>query len=351
MTVCGHKYCKDCLRLWWRQHRTCPVCKNYLRTNDFHQITYKSTDLVAQEEKAVPTLEPGHSNQNSIYSDISAGILQEIKDIDLNGSFGTKIDTLARHILWLRQHDPGAKSIVFSQYKSFLSILASAFSRFKIEYSSVDSKDGIERFKKEPAIECFLLHAKAHSSGLNLVNATHVFLCEPLINTAIELQAIARVHRIGQHRETTVWMYLVSDSVEESIYNISVSRRLAHIAQKRKEEEEEDEQNGQQNGISSPTDANTTANPVINLTDNLIESANTLELQDATLGNLMAGPATEGERVNDDDLWQCLFGSGRRGNAGANERVQGEVGRLLRADAAEGRMRGGLEDGERVERN
>ena len=38
--------------------------------------------------------------------------------------------------------------------------------------------------------ECFFLHAKAHSSGLNLVNATHVFLCEPLINTAIELQYV-----------------------------------------------------------------------------------------------------------------------------------------------------------------
>ena len=39
--------------------------------------------------------------------------------------------------------------------------------------------------------ECFFLHAKAHSSGLNLVNATHVFLCEPLINTAIELQCVS----------------------------------------------------------------------------------------------------------------------------------------------------------------
>ncbi len=39
--------------------------------------------------------------------------------------------------------------------------------------------------------ECFFLHAKAHSSGLNLVNATHVVLCEPLINTAIELQYVS----------------------------------------------------------------------------------------------------------------------------------------------------------------
>ena len=73
------------------------------------------------------------------------------------------------------------------------------------------------------------MDAKANSSGLNLVNATHVFLCEPLINTALELQAIAKVHRIGQHLPTTVWMYLVEDTVEKSIYEISVSRRISHM--------------------------------------------------------------------------------------------------------------------------
>ncbi|KAL1955051.1 hypothetical protein VTO42DRAFT_342 [Malbranchea cinnamomea] len=336
LTVCGHKYCKSCLLLWWNQRHNCPTCKNHLGAEDLHQITYKPTDLIVQEENTPHNLEEAHSIRNLIYSDISAGVLQEIKDIVLNSSFGTKIDTLARHILWLRQHDPGAKSIVFSQYKSFLSILERVFEEFNIEFTSVDRPGGIEKFKRNASIECFLLHAKAHSSGLNLVNATHVFLCEPLINTAIELQAIARVHRIGQHRETTVWMYLVSDTVEESIYNLSVSRRLAHIAQKRKEEEQ---QKQQQRQLLAREDG--TATPIIDLTDNVIESANTEELQEATLGNLMAGPATEGERVSDDDLWQCLFGEAKPRASGrrvASEAVQNEVGRLLRADAAEARI-------------
>jgi E3 ubiquitin-protein ligase SHPRH len=156
LTVCGHKYCKDCLRLWWHQHRTCPTCKTHLRTNDFHQITYKSMDIVAQEEKTAPALAAGdsrgNSHTNSIYEDVSSGVLQEIKNIDIRGSFGTKIDTLARHLIWLRQHDPGAKSIVFSQYKNFLQTLASAFSRFRIGYASIDSRDGIERFKRDSSV-------------------------------------------------------------------------------------------------------------------------------------------------------------------------------------------------------
>ncbi|EEH47868.2 uncharacterized protein PADG_03952 [Paracoccidioides brasiliensis Pb18] len=333
LTVCGHKYCKDCLRFWWRQHRTCPMCKIHLKSNDFHQITYKPTELVAQEEKSTDHFVPDNLTKNSIYSDISSGVLKEIRNIEIGGSFGTKVDNLARHLIWLRQHDPGAKSIVFSQYKPFLGILARAFSHFKIGFSSIDYHDGTERFKRDPSIECFLLHAKAHSSGLNLVNATHVFLCEPLINTAIELQAIARVHRIGQHRETTVWMYLVSDSVEESIYDISVSRRLDHISRKRKEEE------NAYNHVSRMGEGEETTSESM---ETVIEAANSLELQDANLGNLMAGTAAEGERVPEGDLWQCLFAKTSRGkstgNGGNTEALQNEVNRLLRAEAAEGRI-------------
>ena len=40
LTSCGHSYCKECLRLWWKTHRNCPTCKKTLSRNDFHQITY-----------------------------------------------------------------------------------------------------------------------------------------------------------------------------------------------------------------------------------------------------------------------------------------------------------------------
>lgn len=141
--------------LWWNQHRTCPTCKSRLKPNDFHQITYKPQEFVAQEEKALDKIGSERASDNLIYSDVSSGLLREIKDIDLGDSFGTKIDTLARHIIWLREHDPGAKAVVFSQYRSFLGVLEVAFSRSKIGYSSVDRKGGIERFKSDPAVRPF----------------------------------------------------------------------------------------------------------------------------------------------------------------------------------------------------
>lgn len=187
------------------------------------------------------------------------------------------------------------------RYRDFLTVLHNAFRRFRIGYASIDEPNGISRFKNDPAIECFLLHARAHSSGLNLVNASHVFLCEPLLNTALELQAIARVDRIGQRHETTVWLYLVSGTVEESIYNLSVRRRMEHMGHRSAKHKSKE---------STPE-----------LLDASIEVANTLELEHAALSKLMSKDRTAGEMVDKGDLWECLFGS-----AASSEAANGPVG-------------------------
>ncbi|KAH0110024.1 hypothetical protein KCU60_g6527, partial [Aureobasidium melanogenum] len=176
LTVCGHQYCKECINHWWSSHRTCPVCKRHLVLADFHQITYKPQELLAQEEQSEPSSPSQGSSKSAtpgstLYADINTDTLAQIKSIDLNGSFGTKIDTLARHILWIRKHDPGAKAIVFSQFREFLDVLGTAFKQFGIGYSRMGKPGAVDRFRNDAGIECFLLDAKTDSSGLNLVNA------------------------------------------------------------------------------------------------------------------------------------------------------------------------------------
>ncbi|RYO87109.1 hypothetical protein DL764_008905 [Monosporascus ibericus] len=295
LTVCGHQFCKDCMRLWFKAHHNCPVCKKHLTLAMLHDITLKRQDLRVREEEHNSSREsdsPQKTKSTSIYSQFSDDKLEAIKNIKLDGpSFATKIDTLIKHLLWLREEDPGAKSIVFSQFREFLDVLSRAFDRYRIGFTSFDRKDGISKFKEDPGIECFLMDARAHASGLNLVNASHVFLCEPLLNTALELQAIARVDRIGQEHETTVWLYVVEATVEESIYDLSVKRRLEHIDRSNKGKSKE----------STPE-----------ISDLNLEAANSMELQQAALSKMMNKDRQLGEVVDKNDLWECLFGHVRK---------------------------------------
>jgi len=364
MTSCGHQFCKDCVLTWWAHHHNCPICKTSLQPNSFHDISYKPAEIAVQAESPSSTPPTTNSPSNSdrshdqsIYSDISTTMLNQIKDIDLRGpSFGSKIDFLCRHLLWLREHDPGCKSIIFSQYREFIDVLARAFDEYKISSTRFDVKNGIEKFKADPAIECFLLHAKAHSAGLNLVVASHVFLCEPLINTAIELQAIARVHRIGQYRTTTVWMYLIADTVEESIYDISVARRLAHLKSNNTDTANHDKNKGKggkrkattnnsRSGTATPATTTTTVTNAASLQENAIDAANSMELQAADLSRLLTAGKNGGEVVDKEDLWACLFGRVKKreevmGRLADSQPAGSEMGRLLRAEAAQQRSSG-----------
>ncbi|KAF5639145.1 rad8 and Rdh54p [Fusarium tjaetaba] len=304
--------------------RMCVICQTNFTIGVLTQLKVHSDDpSQAQDgtENSPEEKQTGSPKKTGIYSEFNSDKLAEIQKIELDGpSFTTKVDTLVKHLMWLRESDPGAKSIVFSQYKGFLGILRNAFSRFRIGYASIDDPDGIKRFKEDASVECFLLHARAHSSGLNLVNASHVFLCEPLLNTALELQAIARVDRIGQMHETTVWLYLVSGTVEESIYNLSVQRRMEHMGRVNKGKSKE----------STPE-----------LLDVNIEAANTLELEQASLSRLMSKDKSAGENVGNNDLWECLFGHVAHKDAGPEKDIRLQekaVMGYLAAEAAEERM-------------
>lgn len=123
LTVCGHQFCQGCIRLWFRAHRNCPVCKTHLSASNLHDIVLKPQQLRIHSDaangvagaEAAHELRRGVHPRASIYSEFSSEKLEAIRNIELHGpSFTTKVDALVRHLLWLREADPGAKSIIFS---------------------------------------------------------------------------------------------------------------------------------------------------------------------------------------------------------------------------------------------
>lgn len=119
----------------------------------------------------------------------------------------------------------GHKLLIFSQFVKHLDIVKELMNSRKIEYayldgSSMDRKDQVERFNKDPNLKIFLISIKAGGLGLNLTQADYVFILDPWWNPAVEQQAIDRAHRIGQKKKVFTYKFITRDTVEEKILHL-----------------------------------------------------------------------------------------------------------------------------------
>lgn len=314
LTQCGHKYCKDCLEQWLKTSHTCPMCKATVVISTMHHFTCNVPNLKAQvyDEGA-----GSKGNLNLIYKSLPDDVLDSIQSIELKSSYSSKVDTIVKQVLHLKSKDPSVQIVIFSQWQDMLYILATALKAADItflgSYGILNEFGGGRRHKmldsiedfKDPSrlITCFLLNAKAQSSGLTLVNASHVFLCEPLVNVSLELQAISRIHRIGQTKPTTIWMFAIENTVEENILLVSTNKRLLLAKELNKDTSSEDN-----------------SERIVALGEKeLSEAESTSLMTSGGIENMVNKNLIHGEAVMNSDLWACLFSAGNQKIAGAKK--------------------------------
>ena len=123
------------------------------------------------------------------------------------------------------------KTIVFSQFVRALKELETLLKEDKVEYSALygethDRESVVSLFKKSKGIPVMLMSLKAGGVGLNLTEADSVILLDDWWNPAVEDQAIARAHRIGQKKNVLVLRLVCKDTVEEKILQLQEKKRL-----------------------------------------------------------------------------------------------------------------------------
>jgi len=224
--ACGHLSCESCFHAWMRSgHRTCPMCKTRLAPRDVHRVIYRRhTSEATPGTCAAPSdMAPG------AYRLLPAAERAAIAQTSVDGRYGSKLDLLVQHLVHLRR-TTGEKSLVFSSFARGLDLVAESLRGNGVPYVRLEGTGGkrvgavVEQFQHAADVHVLLLHSEVQSAGLNLLAATHLFLLEPLMNHALELQAIGRVHRIGQTRPTHVYCYMVNDTVEPRIVALAASR-------------------------------------------------------------------------------------------------------------------------------
>lgn len=155
-----------------------------------------------------------------------------LKKLQRNYVSSAKIDRLMTCLNEIRANDNTEKTIVFSQWTSFLDLVWVALEREGHEscrydggMSPKDRDAAVEEFKEKRNVNIMLVSLKAGNAGLNLNFASQVIILDPFWNPYIEEQAIDRAHRIGQPRPVRVQRILIEGTVEDRIIQLQDKKR------------------------------------------------------------------------------------------------------------------------------
>ena len=124
---------------------------------------------------------------------------------------------------------PKEKALVFTQFMGEMDriqelLAAEGIPTYRIDGSVSKElrEERIAAFKAGPA-SVFIIQVKAGGVGLNLQEATRVYITAPTWNPATELQAIGRAHRTGQTQRVVVRRLVYSGDETESLHSVEES--------------------------------------------------------------------------------------------------------------------------------
>lgn len=121
--------------------------------------------------------------------------------------------------------DGGHRVLVFSQFVTLLKLVAKQLDYMDMDFcyldgATLDRQAEVDRFQQNPGIPVFLISLKAGGTGLNLTGADVVIHFDPWWNPAVEDQATARAHRMGQSRIVNSYKLIARGTVEEKIVDL-----------------------------------------------------------------------------------------------------------------------------------
>ncbi|CAI7664826.1 unnamed protein product [Penicillium discolor] len=264
VTACWHSACKKCLEDFLQHQMNkgvearCFNCRAPVDAkNTFEVVRHPSSNPVSFGDDTVSST-PTTSSQPA--PRIS---LRRIYPLSPSAHTSAKIHALINH---LGRIPANTKSVVFSQFTSFLDLIGPQLSRVGISHLRLDGSmpqkaraavlaeftkaesftdDDIVDIEDDtlggsgpaktsspspsaPAPTVLLISLRAGGVGLNLTTASNVFVMDPWWSFAIEAQAIDRVHRMGQTRDVNVTRFVVKDSIEGRM--LRVQERKMNIA-------------------------------------------------------------------------------------------------------------------------
>ncbi|KAI1351588.1 DNA repair protein rad-5 [Xylaria sp. FL0043] len=216
VTGCWHSACKKCLQDYMKHHTDrhetprCFNCRKPLNSRDIFEVVRHDDDISTFQSSPKISLQRLGVNESS-----------------------SKVVLLMKHLRELRRGHPRMKSVVFSQFTSFMSLIEPALAKANMRFLRLDGTVNqktraaiLKEFSECDKFTILLLSLRAGGVGLNLTQAKRVYMMDPWWSFAVEAQAIDRVHRMGQDAEVKVYRFICKDSVEERMLKVQDRKKF-----------------------------------------------------------------------------------------------------------------------------
>ncbi|GAA5841899.1 hypothetical protein JCM3766R1_002531 [Sporobolomyces carnicolor] len=278
LLACVHLICRSCFKNWYARSKTCPLCKAKIQDRSWQSVKYRhkgKKNDVSEHENNGQSNDAGDGDDEDDVNpaddlmetlegsppalhELSEAEIDDIDSIETTEPLSRKSDFVVKLTKYLRRRDPECKIVIFSVWQEALQLLMEAFSRnglvfVRLEGSSARGKrEGVvKRFKEDPDVAAFFLHTRSESAGLTLTCARYMILLEPLLAPQLEIQATARIWRIGQTQETRVFQLMVNDTTDERVAELRARSGTSLFIAQGSHDAGRESLLGQQQGLAS----------------------------------------------------------------------------------------------------
>ncbi|KAL1954664.1 hypothetical protein VTO42DRAFT_816 [Malbranchea cinnamomea] len=223
------------LQLKIENQEVCPICLDILQqpviTACGHTFDHSCIEEVIQRQHKCPLCRVAIEDTSTLVSP-AAELGEDTTKVDIDPeATSSKIDALIK-ILTAQGQAEDTKSVVFSQWISFLDLVEPHLKKHGIKFARIDGKMNstmrdhmMKMLSDDPECTVILASLSVCGVGLNLVAANQVILADSWWAPAIEDQAVDRVYRLGQTRPTTVWRLVMENSIEDRVLEIQKRKR------------------------------------------------------------------------------------------------------------------------------
>ncbi len=170
-------------------------------------------------------------------SDIMSDDKEDVNNVlKMSMKASSKIDSVIDKII--SNKDNGNRKIIFCHFKKEIDILRENLEKYNINVKTFDGR--IKNTEREDilndrSIEILIIQIQTGCEGLNLQHFNEIYFVSPHWNPAVEDQALARCHRIGQEKTIHVYKFQM-DTFDKEKLNLCIDKHAKNIQDSKREE-------------------------------------------------------------------------------------------------------------------